>query len=179
MATVQETASLRRSDSLEHTRAEAFNHQEIVTEYFQLLRNTMTANNLETRPRQIYNCDKTFLPMDYTRERVVAAKGSKNVYSLTTGTTDHISLLCCASAAGLPLPPMIIYAKSFPGGPYRLNGPDDALHDKSDSGWIDTELFMTWLKKDFFEACGNTATSTFACRQAQISQLLMCVKRIM
>ena len=36
--------------------------------------------------------------MNYTREKVVAAKGAKNVYSLTTGASDHISLLCCVSA---------------------------------------------------------------------------------
>ena len=111
----------------------------------------MTELDLTTKPRQIYNCDETFLPLDYTREKVVAAKGSKTVYSQTTGTTDHITLLCCASAAGLPLPPMIIYAKSFPGGQYRFQGPDDALYAKSESGWIDTELFMTWLNKIFFK----------------------------
>ena len=141
---------LRKSDSLERTRAEAFN-EVIVTEYFEILRNTLTTNNLTTSPRQIYNCDETFLPMNYTREKVVAAKGAKNVYSLTTGASDHISLLCCVSAAGLPLPPMIIYSKSFPGGPYRFDGPDDALYAKSDSGWIDTELFLSWLKKIFLK----------------------------
>ena len=72
--------------------------------------------------------------MDYTWEKVVAAKGAKSVYSLSTGASDHISLLCCVSAAGLPLPPMIIYAKCFPGGQYRFDGPDDALYAKSDSG---------------------------------------------
>ena len=141
---------LQKSDSLERTRAEAFN-EVIVTEYFEILRNTLTTNNLTTSPRQIYNCDETFLPMNYTREKVVAAKGAKNVYSLTTGASDHISLLCCVSAAGLPLPPMIIYSKSFPGGPYRFDGPDDALYAKSDSGWIDTELFLSWLKKIFLK----------------------------
>ena len=141
---------LRKSDSLERTRTEAFN-EVIVTEYFEILRNTLTTNNLTTSPRQIYNCDETFLPMNYTREKVVAAKGAKNVYSLTTGTSDHISLLCCVSAAGLPLPPMIIYSRSFPGGPYRFDGPDDALYAKSDSGWIDTELFLSWLKKIFLK----------------------------
>ena len=78
---------------------------------------------------------------------MVAAKGAKNVYSLTMGASDHISLLCCVSAAGHPLPPMIIYSKSFPGGPYRFDG----LYAKSESSWIDTELFLTWLKKIFLK----------------------------
>ena len=116
---------------------------------FDLFEQRLTDLNLSTKPRQLYNCDETFLPLDYTREKVVAAKGAKTVYSQSTGTTEHISLLCCASAAGIPLPPMIIYAESFPGGQYRFQGPDDALYAKSDSGWIDTELFLTWLRKIF------------------------------
>ena len=46
---------------------------------------------------------------------------------------------------------MIIYAKSFPGGQYRFDGPDDALYAKSESGWIDTELFLVWVKKIFLK----------------------------
>ncbi len=46
---------------------------------------------------------------------------------------------------------MIIYAKSFLGGQYRFDGPDDALYAKSDSGWINSELFLTWLKKIFLK----------------------------
>ena len=37
---------------------------------------------------------------------------------------------------------MIIFSKSFAGGAYKLNGPDDAVYAKSESGWIDSELFM-------------------------------------
>ena len=69
--------------------------------------------------------------MNYTRERVVTAKGAKNVYSNNVGTSVHISLLCCVSAAGSPLLPMVIYSKLFPGGQYRFDGPDDALYAKS------------------------------------------------
>ena len=40
-------------------------------------------------------------------------------------------------SAGLALPPMIIYPKAYPGGPYTFKGPDDAVYAKSDSGWVD------------------------------------------
>ena len=39
------------------------------------------------------------------------------------------------------MPPMIVYAKSFPGGQYGFDGPEDALYAKSDSGWIDLNYF--------------------------------------
>ena len=139
--------ALRTADSLERSRAEALN-PDVVKEYFDL---RLDSNNLLRRPRQIYNCDETSLLLDYSREKVVAAKGSKNIYRQSHGTTEHITMLCCASAAGFPLPPMIIFAKSFPGGPYRFEGPDDALYARSESGWIDSELFLSWFNKIFLK----------------------------
>ena len=146
--------ALRKSDSLERDRAEAFN-ETIVNEYFELLEKTLEENQLKDKPRQIYNCDETFLPLDYTRERAVTLKGAKAVYKQATGTKEHITVLCCASAAGLPHPPMIIYSKCFPGGQYRFEGPDDALYAKSESGWIDSKLFLSWFNKIFLKYAVN------------------------
>ena len=39
----------------------------------------------------------------------------------------------------------------FPGGQYRFEGPDDAVYTRSESGWIDSELFVVWLKKLFLK----------------------------
>ena len=142
--------ALRRSDTLERSRADALNPT-IVNEYYDLLYTVLDDNGLLNSPRQFFNCDETFVPLDYSREKVVTTKGVKNVYRQSQGTSDHITMLCCASAAGLPLPPLIIYSKSFPGGQYRFDGPDDALYAKSESGWIDTELFITWFKKIFLK----------------------------
>ena len=50
---------------------------------------------------------------------------------------------------------MIIYSKSFPGRNYRFDGPDDALYARSESGWIDSELFLSWMKKVFLRHCGS------------------------
>ena len=68
-----------------------------------------------------------FLPLNCIKEKAVTRRGTKNVYCQSYGTSEDITLLCCASAAGIPHPPMLIYAKSFPGGQYRFEGPDDAV----------------------------------------------------
>ena len=138
--------TLRRA--VERTRAEALN-PDIVNEYFGLLGETLEKWGLKNKSRQIYNCDETFLPLDCNREKAVTRKGTKNSYCQSYGTSEHITLLCCASAAGIPRPPMIIYSKSFPGGQYRFEGPEDTLYARSESGWIDTELFLAWIKKFF------------------------------
>ena len=66
-------------------------------------------------------------------------------------TTDHITVLCTASVAGIPLPPFIIYPKCFPGGQSNFDGTNDALYGKSETGWIDSELFVAWLRKIFLK----------------------------
>ena len=77
------------------------------------------------------------------------------MYAQSRGTSEHITLLCGASAAGVALPPLIIFSKSFPGGLYKFDGPDDAVYVKSESGWIDSELFLAWMKKVFLKYCGS------------------------
>ncbi len=73
-------------------------------------------------------------------------KNTMYVYAQSQGTTEHITVLCAASAAGIPLPSFIIFPKSFPGGQYKFDGPDDARYGNSETGWIDSELFMAWRK---------------------------------
>ena len=73
--------SLRRSDPLDRNRAEALNSS-IVNEYYDLLHTVLTDNNILNNTRQILNCDETFVPLDYSREKVVTTKGAKNVYLL-------------------------------------------------------------------------------------------------
>ena len=45
---------------------------------------------------------------------------------------------------------MIIFSKSFPGGQYRFEGPENTLYAISESGWIDTEFLGGMDEKNFF-----------------------------
>ncbi len=67
--------------------------------------------------------------------------------------TEHITLLCTGSVSGAALPPMIVYPQAFPGGQYRFGGPDDSVYAKSESGWIDSELFLHVEEENLFEIC--------------------------
>ena len=93
----------------------------MVNKYFDVLAETLTNNGLKNLPRQIYNCDETFLPLNEKKEKAVTVKNAKAVYSQSMGTTENITLLCGASAAGTALTPMIIYPKAYPGGQYKFD----------------------------------------------------------
>ena len=45
--------------------------------------------------------------------------------------------------------PNIIFAKSYPSGPYARDGPDGALYFISDNGYMDSELFYGFIFKLF------------------------------
>lgn len=132
--------TLRKMDNLERSRAECLT-PEVVNDHFNLLEKILSENNIKQRPWQIYNCDETFFPLDQTKEKAVTTKKAKSVYSQSLGTIEHITLLCAGSASGAALLPMIVYPQGFPDGQYRFGGPDDSVYAKSESGWIDRELF--------------------------------------
>ena len=142
--------TLCKVDTLERSRAEAFN-QDVVNQHFGLLKKVLIDHGIMNCPRQLLNCDETFLPLNETKEKAATLKNSKTVYSQSMGSTEHITMLCAGSAAGAALPPMIIYPQSFPGGQYRFGGPDDSVYAKSDSGWVDSELFFQWFTKIFLK----------------------------
>ena len=69
-----------------------------------MLEKTLSENGLMNNPRGLYNCNKTFLPLDGTREKAITSKKSKSTYVQTIGTHEHITMLCGASVAELPSP---------------------------------------------------------------------------
>ena len=71
--------------------------------------------------------------------------------------TDHITVHTCVSASGYALPPYIILEKSFPSGPYARSGVDDAVYAVSPNGYMDSELFMLWIQKQFIPQTAHIA----------------------
>ena len=72
--------------------------------------------------------------MQLHKGKVVVTKGAKKAYAMEKGSKDHITVNCCINAAGMALPPMIIYNQCFPSAPYLSAGIPGTLYSKSLSG---------------------------------------------
>lgn len=105
--------------------------------------------NLFTRPPDIWNYDETMIDLDKSSQKVVVPKRFRSAHSCQVGTTEHISVHCCVSAAGTPMPPFIIFKGAFPAGPYNKGGPDAALYGKEKTGFMDSALLLKWLERLF------------------------------
>ena len=82
--------TLRTADNLERSRANALT-REVVDQYFECLKVTLKQNNLLNVPRQLFNCDETFLPLNIACEWLL--KRMLNMYTRSLGV--HLTISQC------------------------------------------------------------------------------------
>jgi hypothetical protein len=103
-------------------------------------------------PSRVYNADESGFPQDPKSGKILAPRGSKNVYSTCSSDKSQITVLACMSATAHYLPPMLV----FPGERFRgynpLEGFTEAVLGRTKSGWMDSELFYTWVRDHFITA---------------------------
>ncbi|KAB0790069.1 hypothetical protein PPYR_15615, partial [Photinus pyralis] len=75
--------TIRKSESVSTARSLAMNRSNVET-YFSWLERTLTENDLMNKPGHIFNIDETDLQLNTRPEHVIAAKGSKNVVSISS-----------------------------------------------------------------------------------------------
>lgn len=95
-------------------------------------------------PSRIFNADETGHPLSTKTGVVLAEKGVKNVYQVTSSDKTQITVMACLNAAGDYLPPMILY----PGQRMRdvgQEGFEEALYAMTDNGWMTSEAFLSFL----------------------------------
>lgn len=94
------------------------------------------------KPTNVFNMDETAFFLCPKSDKVLGIKGQKNVYEITSGSDkENITVLCNVNAAGSVAPTLIVYpGKRLPQS-VKLSVPDDWCISKSDSGWINGEVF--------------------------------------
>ena len=138
----------RKPDNIDRGRYRMTNFT-VYEQHFTLLEKIINDLELAKKPEHIFNCDESMVAMDRCTGKVVVSRKTKQAYSESKGTRDHITVNACVSASGLVLPPHIIFAGALPSGPYAREGPDGALCSISDNGYMDTTLFYVFIDQLF------------------------------
>ena len=94
-----------------------------------------------------YTCTHT-IGHSFSRStaRVLVGKGMAHPYQKSLCSSEHISVLACIRADGEVMPPMIIYTTSLPKTAYKEIGPEGALHKATESGYINTDLYLEYIR---------------------------------
>ena len=126
----------------------------VMEQHFKLLGETLDDLGIKDKPSQIFNCDETgWSGKEKIKQKVFGIKG-QHCYQQSVLGTGHITAHLCLSANGTVLPSFLIFEKSLPHTTYKDGVPGNWRFAHSESGYMDTDLFVTWFKDVFIPSCG-------------------------
>ena len=134
--------TLRKGDPIANIRMEYLN-EDIMAEYFTMLKDVMTKENLLNSLSQICNVG---MPLDHHPPKVISRRGQKEGTMQKHLATTQITVIACVSATGHAIPPYVIFDAKGMNYEWMKGEVPGTQYGLSDSGWVDTELFKSgWL----------------------------------
>jgi len=136
--------SLRSPEPTSIARAAGFNKKS-VHHFLQLLQQSYT--EYPYGPGQIFNMDETGLTTVQKPQKILAKKGKHQVGALTSAERGvNTTVVCCVSAAGQYVPPMIIFKRLRMKEELKDGAPPGSLVVCNESGWMDSDMYYAWLQ---------------------------------
>ena len=142
--------TLRIAAPLSFARAMA-SDRDSLNNYFDLLEDTLKANEIFNDASRIFNCDETGIPLNPSSLKVVDKVGAKNPSYLTGSTKAQVTVLACSCATGYVIPPFVIFDRKTLNPELMKGEIPGTLYGLSSSGWIDMELFSAWFFDHFLK----------------------------
>lgn len=151
--------TLRSAEQTTVARASAFNRQ-TVDAWFRLLGRIFIKHPILMRePERIFNADESSFCTDPKgKGKFVAPRGIRNVSAVIEGTgRKNHTVLACASASGLVLPPYILYNGVKPQAAWQRYLGDLAgmQVNCTASGWMTGASFLHWFENGFLPYVPN------------------------
>ena len=152
---------LKRHPEIKHKRTEMLSRvraavtEPVIRAWFEDVPQYLSkANALDvlSDPSRIYNLDETGVCLCPKTGKLLASVKQKNVYSIFPGQErQQITVLCCFSACGVSLRPMIMY-------PYKRSIPHEIINSvpagysigHSETGWMTTASFYEYIVNCFY-----------------------------
>jgi hypothetical protein len=135
--------SLRQPEATSINRIVAFNKVE-VDHFYSNLENLMDIHKFTAA--QIFNVDETGISTVHHPSKVLGPKGQKQVGAATSWERGKTVTVCCAmSASGSYIPPFFIFPRQRMTALLERGAPAGSMFGCSKSGWMNEELFLSWL----------------------------------
>lgn len=137
--------SVRQPEQTSLARIIGFNKVQ-VDRFFLNLRNMLETYHF--LPNSIFNMDETSVLTVPTKiPKVISPRGKRTVGKIVSGERGQlITAVCCVSAGGNYVPPALIFPRKRQKIELLNGAPPQSILMVSDSGFINSELFVEWLK---------------------------------
>ncbi|CAH1980043.1 unnamed protein product [Acanthoscelides obtectus] len=128
--------------------------EEGIRTWFGELKDYLISENAEdilSCPERIFNADETGLQTCPKSGKLLGPKNYKNFYELASGPEKEcITVLCTFSAAGVCVPPMVVYPYKRIPRDIVTSMPDNWGIGRSDSGWMVSATFYEFVANIFY-----------------------------
>lgn len=136
--------ALRTPESTSIMRAVGFNKPQ-VDAFFNKLGELI--QKFSFPPSRIYNADETGISTVHENTKVISVKGKRQCGKLTSGERGrNVTLMFCMSAIGQFIPPLFIFPRQKMNQRLMIGAPDESFGVAQANGWMNAEIFLTWLK---------------------------------
>jgi len=136
--------SIRKPKPTSRGHAVGFNKPQ-VDGFYNNLQVLIEQHNLTAH--QVWNVDESGLTTVHTPQNIIAKIGAKHVGKMTNGEKSKtITTLCCTSAGGTFVPPMLIFPRKNMAESLMNGASSGAVGYASPNGWIDGGIFVMWMK---------------------------------
>lgn len=142
--------SQRKSEGLSLARAHGVNRKD-VKDFFDLLAKIYQDYDFASHPEDIYNMDESGIQINNKPGKVIATKGAKDVYTLTSHEKgENVTVIACCNAQGNFIPPVLIYKGAY-SKPQFAEGlpPGSQVFMNKKSSYINSDLFLKWFNEVF------------------------------
>ena len=136
--------SLRKPSPTSISRILGFNKDELDL-FFKNLNSVM--DKYKFPAARVFNMDETGISTVQKPGQILGPKGQKQVGgAISWERGRNITVICCFSASGLYIPPMLIYPRKRMTPLLERGGPIGSLYKCSHNGWSNEQLFQEWLE---------------------------------
>lgn len=128
----------------------------------------------------IINYDETNLCDDPGRTKVVCKRGTKYVNRILDSSKSSTSIMVSATGSGKLLPAYVVYRAQHLYPTWTENGPDNAVYNRTKSGWFEGAVYEDWFEKvalPYFRKCtgrriliGDNLSSHLSIRVIQLCE---------
>lgn len=138
--------SVRTAESISYARAQCLN-KPVMMSFFNMYEQVIADSNAIGKPQNIYNADESGLQMAVRAGKVLSKKGARSVVQTSNVERgETVTVLACCNASGNFVPPFVVFKGVRMKPEFCDNLPPGSIAAMSESGYINADLFLKWLK---------------------------------